>query len=281
MQLPQPMRRARSRRQFLGSFGKGSLAMAVLTPAVLAACSSDASDDTAAGTTAGSDDPTTTASSSSDSAETTAGEETTDETTADAGDDALRWARAELGFVSAYVLARGNTAAIYDTGVDGSADAIGQSLSDLGLTYNDVAHVVLSHHHGDHAGSIQEVMNRSVNATVYAGEADISSINFDTITSVTGGEDVFGFEMVATPGHTAGHMAVIDNDAGLLLAGDAIFTDGGAAIEGPERFFEDVPLSRESIQTMGALSYNTLLVGHGDPIEGGASDVVAALAASF
>lgn len=276
---------ARSRRQFLGTFGKGSLAMAVLSPAVLAACSSGESD--SAGLGADNASATTLSNSSDSTADdttTTAGadDDTTDEAAAgDSGADELRWARAELGFVSAYVLARGNTAAIYDTGVEGSADAIGQSLSDLGLTYNDVAHVVLSHHHGDHAGSIADVMDRSVNATVYAGEADISSISFDTITGLTGGEDVFGFEMLATPGHTDGHMAIIDNDAGLLVAGDAIFTDGGAAIEGPERFFSDVPLSQDSIRTMGALSYNTLLVGHGDPIEGGASDAVAALAASL
>ncbi len=251
--------------------------MAVMTPAVLAACSSDGGD----GTAATSDDTAENATdaTTAEETDTTAGE-STDETTA-ATDGELVWARAELGFVSAYVLARGNTAAIYDTGVEGSADAIGQSLSDLGLTYDDVAHVVLSHHHGDHAGSIAEVMSRSVNATVYAGEADIGSIAFDTITSLSGGEDVFGFEMLSTPGHTAGHMAIIDNDAGLLVAGDAIFTEGGAAIEGPEQFFEDIPLSRDSIAAMGALSFNTMLVGHGDPIEGGASDAVAALAATF
>ncbi|MGI9616116.1 MAG: MBL fold metallo-hydrolase, partial [Acidimicrobiales bacterium] len=175
-------------------------------------------------------------------------------------------------------MARGNTAAIYDTGVSGSADAIGQSLADLGLTYNDVDHVILSHHHGDHAGSIQAVMDQAINATVYAGEADIDAISFDTISPLVGGEDIFGFETLHTPGHTDGHMAAIDHDAGLLIAGDAIFTEGETAIEGPERFFSDVPESRESIRFMASLSYNTLLVGHGPPLEEGASAAVVALA---
>ena len=87
--------------------------------------------------------------------------------------------------------------------------------------------------------------------------------------------------MLATPGHTAGHIAVIDHQAGLLVAGDAIFTEAGAAIEGPERFFADVPRSRDSIRSLAALSFNTLLVGHGDPIEVGADQAVAALAASL
>ncbi len=245
------------------------MAMAVLTPAAfLSACGSDE---------AGSAEPGV---DSSASATRAASDDPADVVAADgsggAGD--LRWARAELGFVSAYVMARGNTAAIYDTGVAGSAEAIGQSLSDLGLTYDDVDHVILSHHHGDHAGSIQAVMDRAINATVHAGEADIVSIDFDTISPLVGGEDVFGFETLHTPGHTDGHMAVIDHDAGLLIAGDAIFTEADRAIEGPERFFSDVPRSRESIRRMASLSYNTLLVGHGPPLEGGASAAVAALA---
>ncbi len=265
---PQPLSGARSRRQFLGEFGKGSLALAVLTPAVLAACSSGESDELAGGQ------------STADGS--TVNESTNSESTEDApATNTLRWAQAELGFVSAYVLARGNKAAIVDTGVSGSADAIGRSLTDLGLTYNDVEHVVLTHHHGDHAGSIAEVMDRSVNATVYAGEADLDSITTEAITGLVGGEDIFGFEALHTPGHTAGHIAVIDHDAGLLVAGDAIFTDGGSALEGPDRFFDDVPLSRQSIREMAALSFNTLLVGHGPPIEGGADAAVAQLAAAL
>lgn len=238
--------------------------MAVITPAFLAACGSDDS---------GSAAPSTDSSAPG----TTAPADSTTEAPSTDGDE-LRWARTELGFVSAYVMARGNTAAIYDTGVSGSAEAIGRSLADLGLTYDDVDHVILSHHHGDHAGSIQAVMDQAVNATVYAGEADIDSIEFDAISALVGGEDIFGFEALHTPGHTDGHMAVIDHDAGLLLAGDAIFTEGDAAIEGPERFFDDVPQSRDSIRLLASLSYNTLLVGHGPPIEEGASAAVAALA---
>ncbi len=261
--------------------------MAVMTPAVISACSSDNGENAGTPTTSTPSPPETAAPTST--ATTTAAEDTTGASAAEEAeteaeieiDGPLRWARAELGFVSAFVLARGNKAAIVDTGVAGSADAIGRSLSDLGLTYNDVDHVVLTHHHSDHAGSIAEVMDRSVNATAYAGEADLDDISFDSITGLVGGEDIFGLEALATPGHTAGHMAVIDHLTGLLVAGDAIFTSGGAAIEGPERFFDDIPLNRESIRAMAQLSFNTLLVGHGDPIEGGADAAVAELVAGF
>ncbi len=278
--LPAP--RARSRRAFLGEFGKGTVALAVFTP-LLAACGgsndsgdgdagpSDQADDGGAGTDG--DASTTTA---GDSSSTNAG---SDDQAAAGGE--LRWARANLGFVSAYVLARGNSAAIVDTGTSGSADTIGETLSTLGLTYDDVDHVILTHKHGDHIGSITEVLGRATSAAVYAGEADLSEIDADSIVSLTGGEDVFGFEMLATPGHTAGHMAVIDHTTGLLVAGDAVFAEGGAAVEGPERFFEDVAQSQQTIRDLAMLSFNVMLPGHGDPIESGADAALAELAASL
>src|SRR6478735_11219533 len=69
----------------------------------------------------------------------------------------LTWSRANLGFVSAYVLVRGRQAAVVDTGVAGSADAIGAVLDSAGPGWAGVRHVVLTHKHGDHAGSIGEV----------------------------------------------------------------------------------------------------------------------------
>lgn len=285
---------ARSRRAFLGDFGRGTLALAVFTP-ILAACTGD--DDSGSegqsaadqGSDAGSNtDQGSDAGVSSTTAQTN--EDTAAEPDAEATGGELQWARTNLGFVSAYVLARGNTAAIVDTGTSGSADAIGQTLTDLGLNYSDVAHVILTHHHGDHAGSIDAVLGNAPSATVYAGERDLGLIGITAggepvddsrIVGLTGGEDIFGFEALATPGHTDGHMAAIDHTAGLLVAGDAIFTEGDQVVEGPERFFSDVPQSRESIALLASLSYNTLLVGHGDPIETGADAAVAALAATL
>lgn len=276
--------RMRSRRAFLGEFGRNTVALAVFSPIVAAACGSDgdsaSGDDSEPGdqATASGDantaDGETTATSPDDSSGGTAGDS-----------DGLRWGRADLGFVSAFVLARGNSAAIIDTGVAGSAAAIGQTLQAMGLSYTDVEHLILTHKHGDHAGSLTEIMGSATNATVYAGQADLDGIDAsgvdDGIVPLVGGEDVFGLQMVASPGHTAGHMCVLDDNTGLLVAGDALFTEGGQVIEGPERFFEDIPQSRQTIKDLAALSYNTLLVGHGDPIESDASAEVARLAESL
>ncbi len=286
-----PRPRARSRRVFLGEFGRGTLALAVFTPLVAACGGAETGTDSGAGRSTVGDGEQTGTDTGADAAGTTRpGTGATSTTDGEAGgagdgatDDELRWGRANLGFVSAYVLARGNSAAIVDTGTAGSAEAIGETLQTMGLNYDDVDHVILTHKHEDHIGSLAEVLDRATSAAVYAGEADLGDIatsaaGEDGIVGLIGGEDVFGFEIVATPGHTLGHMSVIDHQAGLLVAGDAIFTAEGGVVEGPERFFDDVGQSRQTIKALAQLSFNTLLVGHGDPIEERADTAVAALA---
>lgn len=259
------------RRAFLGRMGKGTMAFAVLAPAFVASCSDDT-------------DPTTTATTSAGTAAPGTSPPTTAAgvpTTTDNAPAALTWARTDLGFVSAYVLARGTEAAIVDTGVAGSADDIGQTLAGIGLDYSDVTHVVLTHLHPDHAGSISEVMTSAAGATAYAGEADLGGIDYAPITAVADGADVFGLEVIATPGHTDGHISVIDHEAGLLVAGDAINTiDGG--VQGPNPDFStDIGAANESARRLAELSFNTLLAGHGEPIEDMADTAVAAMAAAL
>ncbi|MDG2025557.1 MAG: MBL fold metallo-hydrolase [Acidimicrobiales bacterium] len=260
------------RRAFLGEVGKGTMAFAVFAPAFVAACSDDG----------GSTSPGTTSSSSASS---TSSPPTTSEqppiTTGTRPEFPLQWARANLGFVSTYVLAWGTEAAIVDTGVEGSADDIGETLAGIGLDYSNVNHVFPTHLHGDHIGSINEVMAMADGATAYAGEADIASMGYGPITAADDGAEIFGLEVIATPGHTAGHIAVIDHDAGLLVAGDAVVTDGGG-VSGPvERFASDFDQANDSVGRLAELSFNTLLVGHGDPIEDMADTPVAALAAAI
>ena len=88
------------------------------------------------------------------------------------------WTRVDLGFVAAYVLVRGNEAAVVDTGVSGSGGAIGTSLGAAGSSWSAVRHVVLTHHHPDHAGSTAEVLEQAdigrVSALVLEGAVPVA-----------------------------------------------------------------------------------------------------------
>jgi glyoxylase-like metal-dependent hydrolase (beta-lactamase superfamily II) len=95
---------------------------------------------------------------------------------------------------------------------------------------------------------------------------------------VADGDHVFDLRIVTTPGHTAGHIAVLDEIGGILVAGDALrTTEGGVSLPDPG-FTDDVDEAGRSVAKLGALRFETLLVGHGEPITSGASGLVAALA---
>jgi hypothetical protein len=106
------------RRRFLVQAGRGALGIAVLG---LAGCSG--SGETGDGTGPASTPPTP--SGSPPTGDDGSGESTT-------ATNKLVWSRVDLGFVATYVLVRGGEAAVVDTGVDGSADAIGAVLEKAG-----------------------------------------------------------------------------------------------------------------------------------------------------
>jgi len=270
-----------TRRAFLADLGRGSAAIAVLSvvgcgqaPTSASSTPSSASSRPSAATA--SSGPTTPASAATrlnaspgPSAAATPG---------GSGGGEAAWTRVELGFVSAYILVRDGEAVVIDTGVAGSDDEIKTALGGLGLGWSDVGHVILTHKHSDHAGSVVPVMTAATGAQGYAGAADLRAIIAPRpLTAVTDGATVAGFRIVATPGHTLGHISVLDETNGILVAGDALGTVGGTLAGSNPQFTEDAAAAKASVVKLGNLRFETLLVGHGDPIEGGASAQVKAL----
>ena len=251
-------------RTFLADLGNGEFALAV-TSSPPARASADAAG------------PSPSHASGGPSGETAAG---SSDLPGGAGGNTVTWERVNLGFVSAYILVRGGEAAIVDTGVEGSADEIEASLAKAGLTWAAVGHLILTHHHRDHVGSAADVMDRAPHAAGYAGAEDIPVISVPRpLAAVGDGDAVFGLRVVTTPGHTAGSISVLDPAAGLLVVGDAMRTDGGKPVLPPPQATADMDEAKRSIVKLGGLPFDTLLVGHGEPLVGGASASVATLGA--
>ncbi len=262
------------RRTFIADMGKGAFAIAVLGVAACSPAATASPVRSAAATSSGSaptpsDEPASTpAGSAPPSGSAPSGEGTV-------------WERVNLGFVSAYILVRGSEAAIVDTGVEGSAGSIEEGLTAVGLDWSSVGHLILTHLHADHAGSAADVMELAPDATGYAGEADIPGITVPRpLTPVGDGDSVFGLRIIHTPGHTPGSISVFDPVGSYLVAGDALRTASGFPTMPGEQFSEDMAEAARSVAKLGALTFETLLVGHGEPIETGASAAVAELAAS-
>jgi len=262
-----------SRRLFLSDLGRGTLAVAILGPTAVA-CGSSGGDGSAV--------PSTTAATPS----STTGPPITTEPgpidTTGAELAPLEWARVNLDFVSAYVLVRGNEAAVVDTGLAADAAPIETALDTLGADFSSVNHVVITHLHSDHQGALRPVLEAAPSAMAYAGTADVAGIESPrTVLGLDDGDEVFGLRVIHTPGHTPGHISVFDPDSGLLVAGDAVIgADGGLA--GPDpAFADDIEMANASVSLLAERDVDAVLMGHGEPVESGAGPLLTDLAASL
>lgn len=263
-----------TRRSFIRTLGKGTLAIVVLGPA---ACSDSASTTTAAGT------PATLAATATSTTIPPAPTPTSAGTAPPASTEpATTWERVALGNVSAYILATDDRATIVDTGNPGSSGEIEAALGRIGLGWGAVDHVIATHLHNDHIGSFAAVMGAAPGASGYAGAADLGAVDSPRpLQAVGDGDEVAGFQIIETPGHTAGHIAVLDPVGGILVAGDALNTSTGEVKGSDPRYTADPTAADASVRRLAQLDFEVLLIGHGEPVLGGAAAAVLELANSL
>ncbi len=262
-----------TRRVFLHRIGSTTLAWVALG---LGACS----DDTGSTATSATGTASTVASGSTTlPANTTA---PTLSTTVPVSRQTGNVSRLALGSVSAFLLARGDEVAVIDTGNAGDVDSVEAGIVALGLGWDDVAWVVVTHRHPDHVGSLDAVLSSAPRALAMAGIQEVDSITSDRrIIGLGNGEEFFGLETVSSPGHTAGHICLYDVVDGALFAGDALTSSDGR-LNGPNaRFTADMDRAIESIRRLATFDVSAVYVGHGDPITEDAAAQLTELAESL
>jgi len=204
----------------------------------------------------------------------------------------------EVGIGAAYVLVRDGEAAVIDTGKPswGDESVIEDTLTAVGLGWDAVGHVIVTHHHADHRGNLPAVMTLASDATGYAGAADIPIIEQlalpRSLTAVGDGDSVFGLDIIETPGHTPGHISALDPVGSFLVAGDALVgsdwptfganADETSVLLGPNpTYTQDAAQADESVKKLTGYSFDTALFGHGSPVIGDAGEQLAELAATL
>lgn len=211
------------------------------------------------------------------------------------GEHLIQLTRYPLLFpVSVYFVVEEDGLTLVDTGMSGSAADIRAAAEKLGIPIRRIA---LTHAHGDHAGSLDELHELLPDAEVLVSERDARFLAGDQsldpgepqaklrgsyITRETrptrllsAGDRVGSLEVIATPGHTPGHLAFFDTRERTLIAGDAFQTRGGVAVSGTLRPFFPFPalatwhkpLALASARILHGLSPSRLAVGHGRVIE--------------
>src|SRR5207249_7186547 len=85
------------------------------------------------------------------------------------------------------------------------------------------------------------------------------------------GDEVAGFRVVHTPGHTPGHVLFFRDADRVCIAGDVLaninFLTGEAGLRQPPTYFsDDAALNRQSIQKLLDLQPSLVCFGHGPPL---------------
>ena len=160
---------------------------------------------------------------------------------------------------------------LVDAGPPGSVQAIEEGLERVGATWSDVSDIVLTHSHIDHTGGLAQVLERAPAAAMRAGAEEIGEIQVEgdgvPVAPLQEGDRVHDLEVVETPGHTEGHISLLDRDGSLLLAGDVVGNDRGTLSFGPPAFTADPERARASLELVERMTLDRVLFAHGPEVD--------------
>ncbi len=208
-----------------------------------------------------------------------------------------------------YLIIEPDGLTLVDSGLPGAQKRILAAAQALGHAPGDVRRILLTHQHIDHVGGAPALV-KATGAEVYAPVGDTPAIEgkaprekpsgpvgmiFTVMMALQlrptmvnhqmqAGEalPVFasegGLQVVATPGHTVGHVSFYLPSRKLLFAGDALRHADGKVAPPPPLFTHDMPQALRSLAALAALKIEASLPGHGAPILADAGEQIARLA---
>ena len=195
--------------------------------------------------------------------------------------------------MNCYLVQEEDGLTLVDTTISSPAADVAVLVKQLG---KELRRVALTHAHSDHVGGVAGVRRLFPGAEVSIAERDARILAGDRTllpaepqTAVKGsfakvdwkpdrllkpGDRVGSLEVIASPGHTPGHVAFLDVRDKALIAGDALQTRGGIAVSGDMRLLFpfvalgtwNKPAALTSAAAMRALEPSLLAGGHGDAI---------------
>lgn len=189
-----------------------------------------------------------------------------------------------------YLVGTGKSRILIDTGEANKPDYLSLLKETLSKLNASVSQVLITHWHHDHLGGAVGVASLYPDAVFYKlpfpktqttsyplrpqADPDADPAHqelYSDLMTMTGNGEVFRTEgatlrVVATPGHTTDHMALLLEEEGAVFTGDCVLGQGSAV-------FEDFATYMQSLARLKELRPATLYPGHGPMVEKGLDKV--------
>jgi glyoxylase-like metal-dependent hydrolase (beta-lactamase superfamily II) len=210
-----------------------------------------------------------------------------------------------FGFVNAYLVEEDDGLTVIDTMLPKSGKVVLAKADELG---RPIVRIALTHAHGDHIGSLDELAGQIPDAEVSISARDARLLARDMsldpgepedklrgsypgaktkpTRELVPGDRVGSLEVIAAPGHTPGHIAFLDTRDNTLYCGDAYSTLGGVATTAkpnwrfplPAMATWHRPTALETAKALRAMDPARIAPGHGKVVESPATAMDRAIA---
>ena len=186
------------------------------------------------------------------------------------------------------------TAVLIDTGFPGQIEDLHVAMDKVGVSFDKLKVVILTHQDIDHIGSLPEILqNCRSNIKVYAHELDKPYIQGDLPllkdghirnppkgkvddTLIDGQELPYcgGIRVIHTPGHTPGHISLYLRQSKTLVAGDSMYSVNGTlgGVHVPTTL--DIKAARQSLKKYLDLDIESVVCYHGGLSKGNINEQI-------
>jgi glyoxylase-like metal-dependent hydrolase (beta-lactamase superfamily II) len=165
---------------------------------------------------------------------------------------------------------------LVDTGTGFNEEYLISQIEKQGLKREDISLVVNTHCHFDHIGGNYlfedaEIAVHELDAVSMKNKDDLGTsmnafeneANSRVDIELKDGDEIRGFKVIHTPGHTSGGICLWDGVN--LISGDTVFSHGGVGRFDIGGNFDDL---KESVFKLTKLDVVNLLPGHGPIVQG-------------
>jgi glyoxylase-like metal-dependent hydrolase (beta-lactamase superfamily II) len=191
---------------------------------------------------------------------------------------------------------------LIDCGYRGDGIRIEAAIAEQGRSMADLARVVCTHGHPDHAGSAQELALAGVPILIHPADAvglrttwreairrpsrgrvfaamtpeppEIVAIHDGEVLPILG-----GLEVVHTPGHTPGSVCLYGARDRVLFVGDTLQRRWGRVSHASRLYSDDATAARKAVKRLALLDVETIVFSHYPALRRGAAETLERLAA--